>query len=387
MTRLAAFVIASLLLQAPPPRPQEPQLVDPQLTGKTEVPPSKAEVQKIIDEVKQTAEANAKADQEKARTIQETAEQAFRDGNLPQAVTQIRRAQRLNPESASIRQLVRFYEKLYASASEQNVNLNLARVRLDEALAHAQRLAATDAAQARAFALAVLEATRRFPATFNVAAQKDEARALILGGAITRASAPEALPLPESNSPPKALEAKEALKKRLSVSWLRQPLSAALAELSAQTGVIFIIDPELARFRWFDTRAITYSANDVTAERLLREIMDVAAMEPVPGKEGKVLLTTKRRALTFAVNINRAGADGAMQYPSPPPLRSFGPPSPTQRANGAALADSKPMPKPAAAIPDYLKSVSAFNECLDELLGPAPAKADPDRPLPNPPQP
>lgn len=345
-----------LLLQASPPTVPPP-------------PPTAGEVQAIVDELKKKAGERGQADLRKAEELQERAELAIGEGRYADAAPLLRQAVALNPNSATLRRWLRVCEQRTQEASDRAGQLRQARGLIDEALGHASRLQAKDAEAAKAWADAILAELNRFPADFDVSAQRQEATALLAPGS-DRGELPKAAP----NPPPPPADAKTLLKKRLNVSWVQLPLTEALAELADQTGITFIIDPPLARLRWFESRTITYSGEDITAEKLLREILDVAAMESVPGRKAQVLLTTKQQALQFAV---AQGQDPRERRPAAPPPVQAVPPSGKREA--------------APAVPAHLQSIGAFVKALRDALGaeatPAPpARPRDDRPPPLPPE-
>jgi tetratricopeptide (TPR) repeat protein len=385
MSGLVYGVIVLVGLQSPPPRPVEPPPIDPARPAQKETPPDHSQVQRILEEVKQTAEANAKADREKAHELQLRAEDAFGEGRLPDAVALIRKARRLDPDSASIRRLALHYEKLYESASAKHANLSLARLRLDEALAQARRIQDSDPVGARALAQAVFEAAGRFPASFDVGEQVEAARALLAGNKSARQAA--GLHTPDCAPPRAPVDTRLALKTRLDAEWMRVPLSQALADLSANTGLVFIVDQPLAQLRWFDVRSITFSAQDLSAGRLLEEIMKNAGTDAVPGRDGRILLTTKQQALALAVQRSRQLPEVGLRSPD---LGAQGRQAPVRSRNvpvesippPAEAPQSKP-PAAAAPVPEYLRSPKAFRDSLKDLLAPPEAKEEPERiPLP-----
>ena len=331
-------------------------------------------IQDILTGIRQRADEQKHADQRRALLLLQQAQTARKAGRLSEAVTLIRKAQELFPESEEIKQAHRRLLAEQRSQREAAINLAVAQERLSEALRHAEALArAGRRAEARELTEAVLIATGRFPAGVDLTEARQSAEKVF--AEVTDAPA-DVQPLPvaprEADLSLPAL--KQALARPMTVDWRNESLVTILQEVSRHTGVKVVIDPALERVRGPLARRLDLRLTRVSAERVLQLATEQTGTDYVL-VEGQVVITTKDKAVQFTVARNQglpeAGSLHRLLHPelyrlTPPRDLPVLPPAPPP------LLDIRPPPP---KVPDYLQSGRAFLDHIDELLKGVPAPA------------
>jgi hypothetical protein len=333
-----------------------------------EKPPSEKDVLEVLRKVKEGVAEEKRAEELRALGLGQQAETARREGRLKDALTLARRAERLFPGSPELRRLVRSLEAEEAASKQRERQLATARQRLDEALDAAEKLYRSGEAKlARELAEAVVTVAARFPVGVEVVKAVTRAETFLKDPA--QSSQPkeppaEQLPVaplvgPPPPPPPLHVPSRKLLARLMNVDWQQVTLLEALQQIAGETGVQLRLDPMLTRMRVFETRRLTWQAQNEPAERLLRHLMDQVGTDFLHMNNGQVYITTKREAL--AMIMERRSPPAAV--PQPPPRRV---------ANGP---EKIPEP-PQEDSPVYLQSGKAFLAHIDSLLQPVPSAGE-----------
>lgn len=353
---------------------------------------AKDPVQSILNGLQQRAEKQRLSDQRDAVILLRNAQEAYKAGELSEAVRLARQAERLFPESQEIRSFLRTVRREQDEQRTRSVVLSVVARRIEEALERIEVLRQTGQNElAEELADVVRETLAELPESSQLTEARRLARRLLgVGGAGEVPQEPgkaqepiekdEDIPPPVRVDPPPPTDSREsaqlkpkapesvqpptrwtdadirkALKQRVSIHWVQLPLPAALQELSRAGGVPIVLDSSLVRAGFAPTVLVNLYAPETTIERVLQTLGELTGGAYILSG-GQVIFTTKRRALEFAV----AGQLGTVEAVPPSASPASG------RHESSLRAPSRSEP----AVPEYLRSAKAFRDHIRELLQP-----------------
>jgi tetratricopeptide (TPR) repeat protein len=331
------------------------------------------DLKRILDGLKEQAEAQKKEDRRRALLLVQQAQTAERNGQLAEAVNLAQKASRLFPESDEVKQYERSLAQQQRLGRERAINLAVAQRRMEEALDRADDLLRGGKPdQARDLADAVRQ-TLELPA-FQGGGEAEKLRRTV--EKMLREMKPrepdstlEELPAPVRDDPAVKLASpqpmiptglaidslKRALTQRVSLSWRDQPLDVALAELSQVSGVPIGLDPALMPPGPTPQARFNLRVHRATIDRVLRLLGELTGGGYILA-DGQVVFTTKSNALEFVLT----GKYGTAEFVAPGPV--------IRPVSGVLPKPLRPLAQPKA--PEYLESGKAFRDHLSELLEP-----------------